>query len=306
MNYQLSLTKGPLTLTAKSSLPREDIAARKFQRIFVLLHGFPDTNQTYAELYPLLKQKYKDALFVAPALRGYEKSSLGGKYDYCIYEVASDIKEWILLVKGASQAPVHIVGHDWGAIVAYKTAQMYPDLVTLMATLAIPYLTNLSILGLLFSSPLILLRQVWLLSYMAVMQIRMFYQAKFRGSYLSDLWRFWSPTWDFSQRQLAEVSAVLSDPEVLDGATAYYRCVVIPKNWRQFRWNVPFDSVPTLIIGGTQDGCMLSQLFELEKELLKNEPNVKVQLIENAGHFMHREEPQAVASAISDWFDAYP
>lgn len=305
MNYEISLSRGPLKLTAKSSLPHEIISKRNFDKLIILLHGFPDTNQTYAELVPFLKKEYKNALFVAPALRGYEKSSLGGKYDYCMYEVASDIKEWICLLSGSSNTPVYIVGHDWGAIVAYKTASLYPELVTLMTTLAIPYLTNLSLFRLLFSSPFALFRQLWLLSYMIVMQIRMLYQAKFQGSYLSDLWRFWSPTWKFTTKQLAEVSAVLGDPAVLDGATAYYRCVVIPKNWKQIRWHVPFDSVPTLIIGGMEDGCMLSQFYEIEKRLLISEPNAKVQLIDNAGHFMHREKPEVVANAIIDWFNAH-
>lgn len=306
MDYRLSLTTGHLTLSARSSLSQEHILQRRFDKLVLLLHGFPDNNETFTELYPLLQKKYTRALFVAPALRGYESNSLGGSKDYCMYEVATDIKNWINTLADGKNIPVHIVGHDWGAIVAFKTASMYPDLVTSMVTLAIPYLTNLSLLKIILFSPLLLFKQIWLLSYMLTMQIKFLYHYKFGGDYLHDLWRFWSPTWNFSDTQLASVAATLSNPFVLDGATAYYRCLLTPKNWKSFRWYVNFDEVPTLILGGTEDGCMLAQLFRLEQKVLATEAKACVALIENVGHFMHRENPLAVASHVISWLAEHP
>ncbi|RKP29451.1 alpha/beta-hydrolase [Metschnikowia bicuspidata] len=225
----------------------------KFEKLIILIHGFSDNNETFTEVYPSLQARYPQALIIAPVLRDYEKSSVAGKKDYFMYEVACDIKKWITYLVRKQDIPVHIVGHDWGAVVAYKTASMFPELITLMATAL--------------------------------------YLVKFKGDYLFYLWKFLAPTWNFSEKLLSSVKATLERSEVLDVATAYYR------------WDVLYDEVPTLIIGGKEDGCMLSQLFELQRRLLKWEKNAKVMLVDNAGHLMHREQPMVVSDSICAWFD---
>lgn len=303
--FEITLQINGCKSTARANLNEKQIDANTYSRLIILIHGFPDTNETFTEIWPLLSKQYPGALIVAPTLRGYERSSVRGPKDYCMYEVASDIKEWINQLTGDSEVDVHLVGHDWGAIVAFKTASLYPQLIKSMATLAIPYLTNLSIFWLLWNYPLVFLKQLWSLSYMLTMQIKSLYRLRFQTSYLLDLWKYWSPTWSFSQKQLAIVAATLQDETVLDAATAYYRCLVTWKNRKQVRWYVNFDAVPTLIIGGVEDGCMVAPLFEIEHELLKNKVNVEVKLIEKAGHFMHREQPEEVTSSIVSWFESH-
>lgn len=284
---------------------RETVAPGTFDRLFILMHGFPDNRDSFLQLVPVLETHFgPNVLIVAPALRGYEKSSQDNNYDYSVSSLAQDVRLWILELNPDQRTPVHLVGHDWGAVVAFKTASEYPELITLMVTLAIPYLTNLRWWQYLWYAPL----QVWCSSYMLRMQSALFYRAKFGDllapGYLDELWAHWSPGWDFSA-EIDSVRCTLALVGVLDHATGYYRSIAAVENLRHLKWDVDFEQVPTLILGGVRDGCMLPALFELESRILARVPKVKVQLVEGVGHFLHREDPNRVGKFVTLWFDKY-
>lgn len=305
--YSVTLHNDKRTFSAFSSHPQLQLTTPgAFERLVILMHGFPDNNESYNEIAPLVARHFaKDkVLVVAPLLRGYEQSSIGPQDEYAMADVALDVKAWILLLVPEKQVPVHLVGHDWGAIVAFKTASLYPDLVTSMVTMAIPYLANLRAWQLLWYAP----RQLYCLSYMLTMQLLFFYATKFgdvtQPGYLDQLWRCWSPGWEFGD-EIASVRRTLAEPGVLDATTAYYRNLVTWKHRHHLRWLVDFGQVPTLILGGDQDGCMLAAVFELEAQLLAPVPKVKVQLLSGVGHFLHREDPGKVGELVCDWFEKY-
>lgn len=276
-----------------------------FDRLFLLMHGFPDNKDSFIPMFPLIENHFGgNVLIVAPAFRGYEKSSQKGKSDYSISSLAQDVRLWILELVPDQNVPVHLVGHDWGAVAAFKAASEYPELITLMVTLAIPYLTNLRWWQYLWYAPL----QVWCSSYMLRMQSAFFYRPKFgdlrRPGYLDELWAYWAPGWDFSA-EIDSVRTTLALDGVLDHVTGYYRSALALNNLGDLKWDVDFGRVPTLILGGDRDRCMLPALFELEFRILAPVAKVKVQLLENVGHFLHREDPHTVGNLVTAWFDKY-
>lgn len=304
---KITLQNGSRSFSAWSSHPQSAITnPRSFDRVIFFIHGFPDNNESYEKVLPLVSEHYgkKKVLLIAPLLRGYEESSQGPDTEYKMSDIAGDVKAWILLIVPNKEVPVHLVGHDWGAIVTFKTASLYPELLTSTVTLAIPYLANLRGWHYLWYAP----RQLYRLSYFLTMQYAFVYRLKFGNllepGYLDDLWSCWSPKWDFSQ-EIASVRKTLSQPCVLDGATAYYRNLFRPSVIKERQWVVDFEKVPTLILGGERDGCQGSELYELEAQLLASKPKVKVQLLSGLGHFLHREDPTKVAELICDWFDKY-
>src|SRR5208283_1922938 len=83
--------------------------------LVILLHGFPDNANTWSHQLPALAAAGFHA--VAPFLRGYAPSEIprDGYYDKAT--LATDVAELIRALGGGRQ--VHLVGQDWGAIIAY-------------------------------------------------------------------------------------------------------------------------------------------------------------------------------------------
>ncbi len=62
-----------------------------------------------------------------------------------------------------------------------------------------------------------------------------------------------------------------------------------------------FRKVPTLILGGEVDGCMSSQLLDIQRNKLAEIPMSEFRPWQDLGHFLHREDPHKVGEAIVDW-----
>lgn len=304
--YLINLTSNGRKFAALSNYD-ENIVFRDekkpWNRIILLLHGFPDDLHSFDEIWDILVDSFEAdnaVLLIAPSMRGYQTSSQGSESDYKYLDLALDVDSWITVLNHDS-LPLHIIGHDWGAIAAFKAASTWPEKITSMACLAIPYLANLSLWEILWYCP----EQFYNSSYMLRMQFEIFYKKQLEdtsfNSYVDQLWRQWSPNWDYGKK-IDSVKATLRGNGVIKAATAYYRCAFNPFNIRTRYWLVNFDSVPTLILGGENDGCMSQKLFHLEEEKLKAIKTARVEVIPTVGHFLHREEPTIVASKIVAWF----
>lgn len=305
--YNITLTHGNRKFSTLSNFKESDVLGnrtnRPWSRVIFLIHGFPDNNLSYNDVWPLLLKAFGNerVLLLAPLLKGYEPSSQGKDLDYKPENMASDINSFITSIAPGDK-PVHLLGHDWGAIISFKTAQLYPDAVTSIVTLAIPYLANLRAWHLAWYAP----EQIYYSSYFLTMQAAFVYGPRFAqtgaGSYLDSLWRYWSPTWNYPRNAIESVRETLNNKGVIDAATAYYRCIMNPFNLRRNRWLVDFDKVPTMIVGGETDGCMSVRVLRLEKELLSKHKNVAVKEVPVAGHFLQREDPETIAKLAAEWF----
>ncbi|KAG7192989.1 uncharacterized protein KQ657_001099 [Scheffersomyces spartinae] len=288
------------------------VVIRPWKRVIFLLHGFPDNHETFNEVWDLILNSYQNepVLLLAPALRGYEPSSFADSdKEYHTIDIAGDVKSWISSIVPEDEhenIPVHLVGHDWGACVSFQTANLYPELITLMVTMAIPYCVNLGVWEYLLYAPM----QVYCSSYFFTMQFASMYRPRFamtetgKNSYLDKLYRYWSPKWDYTEADIGSVRNTLNTKGVIDAVTAYYRCFISLRTLSN-RWYVDFNKVPTLILGGADDGCMHKLLWEYEAKKLAGVSNVKVTLLKGLGHFLHREDPKKVADHITDWLQIH-
>jgi pimeloyl-ACP methyl ester carboxylesterase len=101
----------------------------------LLLHGFPELWYSWRHQLPVLA----DAGFraIAPDTRGYGGSSIPlPVHAYDLDTLALDCVE-LLDALGLGQAVV--VGHDWGAQIAWHMAIAYPDRVAAVASLSVPF-----------------------------------------------------------------------------------------------------------------------------------------------------------------------
>ncbi len=85
----------------------------------ILLHGFPETGDTFASAVPELGQRYR---LIVPDLRGAGLSQRSAS-GYEKKTLATDVKA-LMDYLGIDKA--HVIGHDIGARVAYAFAVQYP------------------------------------------------------------------------------------------------------------------------------------------------------------------------------------
>ncbi|GAB06647.1 alpha/beta fold hydrolase [Gordonia amarae] len=101
----------------------------------VLLHGFPQRATAWDLVAPLLHAQGFRTL--APDQRGYSpRARPGRRRDYTLSALAGDV---VALFDAIGAGPVHLVGHDWGAMVAWSVAAKHPDRVKSLTTLSVPH-----------------------------------------------------------------------------------------------------------------------------------------------------------------------
>ena len=102
--------------------------------VVVLLHGFPQTSSCWEGVVPVLHAAGLRTL--APDQRGYSPGARPqGRAAYGLARLVDDVAALVRLVDG----PVHVVGHDWGAAVAWSLAAAHPELVRTLTTVSVPH-----------------------------------------------------------------------------------------------------------------------------------------------------------------------
>lgn len=100
-----------------------------------LLHGFPECWHSWREqIAPLAAAGYR---VLVPEMRGYGNSSAPEDVAaYSLLTLCADIQQ---AMDALGQQQACIVGHDWGAVVAWHLALLEPQRVTALVTLSVPF-----------------------------------------------------------------------------------------------------------------------------------------------------------------------
>ena len=108
--------------------------------VVLLLHGFPERGTCWRDVVPLLNAQGLRTL--APDQRGYSPGARPcRRRDYVLPELSRDVATLIEQVGG----PVHLVGHDWGAVIGWHLAALSsrpgtPELVASYTAFSVPHL----------------------------------------------------------------------------------------------------------------------------------------------------------------------
>jgi pimeloyl-ACP methyl ester carboxylesterase len=95
----------------------------------LLLHGFPQTSREWRGVMPALAAA--GCRVIAPDLRGYSPRARSGPYD---------VRTLVGDVLGFTDAPqFDLVGHDWGAAIAWQTAIRHPERVRTLTSVSVPH-----------------------------------------------------------------------------------------------------------------------------------------------------------------------
>jgi pimeloyl-ACP methyl ester carboxylesterase len=262
--------------------------------LVMLLHGFPDIASTWSYQVPkLVEQGYR---VVTPYLRGYTPTEIptGGFYDKAtlVEDIAGLIKRL------SANEPIYLVGQDWGAIIAYAVLAAYPELISRAVVMAVPHPGRVAES---LVNPKHIHRSFhWWFFQLADLPEKAILANN--QAFIDYLWAYWTVPSHRDEKHIQEIKQTLEKPGVLPATLGYYRAMFNPKNadpelaTTREKMARPIE-VPTLALCGRED--LRAELMLEQSQYFKNE--YEFHLVDNAGHFLHREQADVVTKHIIDW-----
>jgi pimeloyl-ACP methyl ester carboxylesterase len=256
------------------------------------LHGFPDTAHTWRHLMPRLAEAGFRA--VAPFQRGYAPSAVPADGRYQTGVLALDALALHEALGGDDHAV--IIGHDWGAAATYGAATTQPERWRRVVAMAVPPGPALAAA---FLGNVDQLKRSWYMFFFQHPLADHVVQAN-DLAFIDMIWRDWSPGYH-ADGDVALVKESLRDPANLAAALGYYRATLgaglRDPALDEIEGNIQVaPPQPTLYLHGRDDGCIGTEVAESARAMVG--ANVTIELVDDAGHFLHVEQPDVVGRRI--------
>jgi pimeloyl-ACP methyl ester carboxylesterase len=242
-----------------------------------MLHGFPDTAHGWDDLRPRVAAKGYRA--VSPFMRGYHPSAIPDR-DADLETLAGDA---LALIEALGARDAIVIGHDWGALAAYRAAALGPDRVRKLFIIGLPHPAAIK--------PS--LKKLWVARHLATYRLRGAPRRFARNDFavLPAIYRRWSPGWNPDPQEFDAVRASFSNPASLNAAFGYYRkASLVPTASLKAR-----ITVPVVVFAGLDDPIAEPSDYRNAARMFENEYVVEEV---RGGHFMHREHPEAFAQSL--------
>lgn len=301
---------------------RMHIAEQGSGPLVLLCHGWPELWYSWRHQLPALA----DAGYhvVAPDMRGF--GATDAPADVSAYSILHAVGDMVALVAALNEREAIIIGHDWGAPVAWTAAMMRPDLFKAVVGMSVPHRPRSA------QPPLKLLREAGLQD---------FYWFYFQtpGVAETEFERDVSVT----MRKLlygisGNVPVDRQNPMIVPAGTGFLDRLAVPEelpDWlrekdvermsaeyrrtgfrgglnlyrnidRNWELTAPWHNAqilqPALFIAGTRDPVIAGKRGEIAIEHMSQAvPGVKKVMIEGAGHWIQQERPEQVNEAVVEF-----
>jgi len=247
--------------------------------VVLLLHGFPDSLHLWCEVAPRLVAGGYGV--VALDQRGFGASEApGDRRAYHIDRLVEDVVE-VLDALGLGE-PVHVIGHDWGAVVTWCLAMTRPEQLRSAIAISVGHPREYALAGL---------------------------EQKRKGLYVLG-WQFpglaerWLVARDWARlrhwlRQHPDPESCLRDlsrPGRLTAGLNWYRAnlgQVLTRAWPPCR-------VPMLGLWSSGDHCLAED--QMARSARRMAAPWAYERIEGTGHWLPLERPDRVAELAIEWF----
>jgi pimeloyl-ACP methyl ester carboxylesterase len=247
----------------------------------LLIHGWPDSAKLWRHQIPVLAAHgYR---VVAPDLRGLGRSDRpDGVAEYALLNAVTDMAQ---LLDRLGIDRVHVVGHDWGAGVAWLLAMLHPDRVDRLVILSVPH-------------PLAprTLRQ----SEMAWYQLFFQFDGIAEATIMHNDWQ-WLREFTRGDGDVEQHIEDLARPGALTASLGWYRANAAPHAPGRAR-QLPPVLAPTLGIWSTNDHYLDGDRMVASGGLVQGP--WRYEQIEGASHWIQLDAPDQVNRLLLDWLGA--
>ncbi|MDE4191181.1 alpha/beta fold hydrolase [Phaeobacter gallaeciensis] len=261
----------------------------------LMLHGFPEYGGAWQELAERLCHRFH---CIAPDQRGYGQSwapqDVG---DYATSRLVTDMADLI----PTTGAPVTVLGHDWGAAVAYGLAMFRPNLVSRLIIAngvhPVPFQRALATGG----------PQAAASQYIADLR-RDGLEADLMANDFEKLLALFGAPMDMSWlsgERLEAYKVEWSRPGRLRGMVNWYRAS--PLQLAQPGSPIPMPDLPLnrlqvpqphLLIWGADDSALLPEATEGLEDFA---PNLTRITLKGCDHWLHHQRPDEMSHGILTW-----
>lgn len=256
--------------------------------LVILLHGFPDFWYGWRRQIPALAEA---GYWVwAPDQRGYNLSDKPARVaDYRLEALAADV---LGLMDAAGREQACIVGHDWGAVVAWWLGIYHADRVRHLHILNVPHP---GVMDQAVRRRPRQLRKSWYVILFQLPWLPEWAAQRADWATLARAVQQSSRPGSFSAEDMLAYRAAWSQPDALRSMLAWYRAIVRASLLHP----TPRRRVtpPTHIIWGQQD---IALDFSLTAPSLALCDQGRLTVFETASHWVHLDEAAAVTPLILD------
>ena len=259
------------------------------EKLVILLHGFPEFWYSWRRQIVGLSDEYT---IVAPDMRGYNLSDKPPRVaDYKIDKLVDDVTG---LIRYFGREKAAIVGHDWGAIIAWSVAQKHPEYVWKLCAMQVPPPTiwkkNQTFKQFLatwymffFQIPAL---PEWLLS-------RNDFALLANGLKASTVEKG-----IFTAEDIAEYKKSWREDRALSSALNYYRANILQRLFGGESADEKIK-VPTLFIYGEKDAVILPETVQGIGDII-DAPYSEIR-IPDAGHWVQQEAAEIVTDSLREF-----
>ena len=254
----------------------------------LLVHGWPQHWWAWRSLMPLLAADFR---VMALDLRGFGWSEVTPR-GYRKDELADDV---VGVLDALAIDRVNLVGHDWGGIVGLLACLNHPDRVERFVAMNTGHVwPTLSLRG--------LPKQLGGFAYQGLLASP--YVGRKMGAsprVLKTVHTSISTQTDAVLDGLDSYTARLQDPARAKAASQVYRTFALYEfpAWVRGRYADVRLTTPTLWLHGVKDPVIRPKLF---KDIVDHADDVRIEYLEDCGHFPPEECPDVVAQALRAFF----
>jgi len=252
----------------------------------ILLHGFPLSSIMWQSMLDAAAAKgYR---VIAFDQRGYSPNARpSGKEAYQIDHLVQDV---LAVANQVEFDTFHLVGHDWGAGVSWKTTMDFPERVHTLTTLAIPHI------GVFFDAFLNHPEQKKRSSYIGSLQLPILPELIFqinKKKFVEKVEGIWTP------EQITEYKSMHSEHGAFTAALNWYRAADFEQISRDKSFKKKVTR-PTLFIWGSKDRVVAPDIIPQQSSYI-DAPFQILQL--ESGHSLIQEKQDSVLNAIFSHID---